>query len=111
MKGVPMELAEHSLNIDPKFKPVKQPLRRFGDEKRCAICKEIARLLKASFIQEVLHTRWVANPVLVPKNGAKELRMCVDYTSLNKACSKDPFSLPRIDQVIELMAGSDFYVF
>jgi hypothetical protein len=24
-------------------------------------------------------------------------RMCVDYMSLNKACPKDPFPLPRID--------------
>src|SRR3954469_8974760 len=88
MKGVPRELAEHILNIDPKCKPVKQPLRRFGDKKRHAIGKEIASLLKASFIREVLHTRWVANPVLVPKKGTKELRMCVDYTVLNKAFTK-----------------------
>ena len=27
--------------------------------------------------------------------------MCVDYTSLNKACPKDPFRLPRIDQIID----------
>src|SRR3954471_19728241 len=101
MKGVLRELAEHSLNINPKSKPVKQPLRCFGDEKRHAIGKEIARLLKASFIQEVLHTRWVANHVLFPKKGTKELTMCIDYTVLNKACPKDPFTLPGIDQVID----------
>ena len=111
MKGVPRELAEHSLNIDPKCKPVKQPLRRFGGEKRRAIGKEIARLLKASFIREVLHTQWVANPVLVPKKGTNELRMCVDYTGLNKACPKDPFALPRIDQVIDSTAGSELLCF
>jgi hypothetical protein len=27
--------------------------------------------------------------------------MCVDYTDLNKHCPKDPFGLPRIDQVID----------
>ena len=27
--------------------------------------------------------------------------MCVDYTSLNKVCPKDPFPLPRIDQIID----------
>ena len=111
MKGVPRELAEHSLNIDPKCKPVKQPLRRFGDEKRRAIGKEIARLLKAEFIREVLHIRWVANPVLVPKKGTNELRMCVDYTGLNKACPKDPFALPRIDQVIDSTAASELFCF
>src|SRR3954471_16751337 len=99
MKGVHRELAEHSLNIDPKCKPVKQPLRRFRDEKRRGIGKEIVRLLKDSFIREVLHTRSVSNHVLVSKKGTKELRMCVDYTGLNKACPKDPFALPRIDQV------------
>jgi hypothetical protein len=31
--------------------------------------------------------------------------MCVDYTSQNKACPKDPFPLPRIHQVIDLTTG------
>jgi hypothetical protein len=31
--------------------------------------------------------------------------MCVDYTSLNKACPKDPFPLPHIDQVVDLTSG------
>jgi hypothetical protein len=32
--------------------------------------------------------------------------MCIDYTDLNKHCPKDPFPLPRIDQVVDSMAGS-----
>jgi hypothetical protein len=31
--------------------------------------------------------------------------MCVDYTDLNKHCSKDHFGLPHIDQVIDSTAG------
>jgi hypothetical protein len=31
--------------------------------------------------------------------------VCVDYTSLNKHCPKDPFLLPRIDQIIDSIAG------
>ena len=31
--------------------------------------------------------------------------MCVDYTDLNKHCPKDPFGLPRIDQVIDSTVG------
>jgi hypothetical protein len=31
--------------------------------------------------------------------------MCLDYTDLNKHCPKDPFALPRIDQVIDSTAG------
>ena len=85
MPGVPRELAEHTLNVDPKFKPVRQFLRRFNEERRKAIGEEVARLLAAGFIVEVFHPEWLANPVLVlKKNGT--WRMCVDYTDLNKAC-------------------------
>jgi hypothetical protein len=37
--------------------------------------------------------------------------MCVDYTSLNKECSKDPFPLPCIDQVIDLTASCELLSF
>jgi hypothetical protein len=37
--------------------------------------------------------------------------MCVDYTRLNKACSKDHFPLPRINQVIDLTAGCELLSF
>ena len=110
MPGVPRELAEHHLHVRPEAKPVKQPLRRFAEERRKAIGEEIARLLAAGFIMEVLHPDWLANPVLVlKKNGS--WRMCIDYTSLNKACPKDPFPLPRIDQVIDSTAGCELLSF
>jgi hypothetical protein len=111
MSGVPRELAEHSLNINPGAKPVKQALRRFGDKKRRTIGKELAKLLEAGFVREVIHTNWVANPVLVPKKNTEILRMCIDYIGLNKHCPKDPFPLPRIDQVIDSMAGSELLCF
>ena len=106
MPGVPRELAEQSLNIDPKFRPVKQFLRHFNEERRNAIGEEVARLLAAGFIVEVFHHEWLSNPVLVlKKNGT--LHMCVDYTDLNKACPTDPFPLPRIDQIIDATAGCE----
>jgi hypothetical protein len=111
MTGVPRELAEHSLQIIPGSKPVRKAVRHFGDEKRRVIAKEISKLLKAGFIKEVIHTKWVTNPMLAPKKNTKVLRMCVDYTGLNKACPKDPFPLPHIDQVIYSMAGSELLCF
>jgi hypothetical protein len=51
------------------------------------------------------HPVWLANPVLVPKKTGR-LRMCIDYTDLNNHYPKDPFPLPRIDQVMDSMAGS-----
>jgi hypothetical protein len=104
MPGVPRELIEHSLNVHPKAVPKKQRLQRFAHDKREAIKQEIAKLLEAGFIKEVIHPEWVANPVLVKKKNS-EWRICVDYTNLNKHCPKDHFRLPRIDQVIDSMEG------
>jgi hypothetical protein len=86
-------------------------MRSFGDEKHRAIAKKISNLLKAGFVKDVIHTKWVPNPVLVPKKNTKVLCMCVDDTSLNKACPKYPFPLPRIDQVIDSTAGSELLCF
>jgi len=81
-------------------------LRRFDEEKRRIIGEEVHKLLAARFIKEVHHPDWLANPVLVKKKNGK-MRMCVDYTSLNKACSKVPFPLPRIDQIVDTTAGCE----
>ena len=62
--------------------------------------------MTAGFIREILHLDWLANPVLVQKKNTDEWRMCVDYTDLNKHCPKDPFGLPRIDQIVDSIAGS-----
>jgi hypothetical protein len=110
MLGVSRELPEHSLHVRPDAKPVKQPLWRFGEEKRKAIGEEIAWLLAAGFIMEVFYPDWLANPVLVLKKN-NTCRMCIDYMSLNKACPKDPFTLPRIDQVVDSTAGCDLLLF
>jgi hypothetical protein len=72
--------------------------------------KEIKKLLDVSFIWEVHQPWWLSNPVVIPKANGK-LRICIDYTSLNKACSKEPFSLPRIDQIVDSTSGCDLMCF
>ena len=89
MPGVPRELAEHTLNIDPEFKPVRQFLHRFNEERRKAIGEEVARLLATGFIVEVFHPEWLANLVLVLKKN-DTWRMCVDYIDLNKVALQTP---------------------
>jgi hypothetical protein len=110
MPGIPREVAEHGLKIRPGSKLVKQHLCRFDEEKRRAIGEEIARLLVGGFIREVYHPEWLANPILVRKKSGK-WRMCVDYMSLKKACPKDLFPLPRIDQVVDSTSGCETLCF
>jgi hypothetical protein len=37
--------------------------------------------------------------------------MCIDYISLNKACPKDPYPLPRIDQITDPTSRCDLLSF
>src|SRR5579883_2485065 len=111
MPGVPRNLIEHNLNVNPTAKPKKQRLHRFAQERRDAIKAEITKLLAAGFIKEVFHPEWLANPILVQKMNNIEWRMCVDYTDLNKHCPKDSFGLPRIYQVVDSTAGCTLLCF
>jgi hypothetical protein len=106
MPGIPRDVAEHSLDIRARARPVKQSLRRFDEEKRRAIGEEVHKLMAAWFIKEVFHPEWLANPVLVKKKCGK-WRVCVDYTGLNKACPKVPYPLPRIDQIVDSTGGCE----
>jgi hypothetical protein len=105
MPGVPRELAEHTLEVNKTAGPIKQKLRRFAKDRKQAIEVEVYKLLAAGFIKECKHSVWLTNPVLVPKKIGG-LRMCINYTDLNKHCPKDPFPLPRIDQVVDSTVGS-----
>jgi hypothetical protein len=104
MPGFSWEITEHTLNIKTGSESVKQGLLCFNQEKHRAMGKELSRLLVIGFIKEIQHPNWIANLVLMPKKNEK-MRMCVDYMSLNKVCPKDPFPLPRIDQVVDLTTG------
>ena len=75
-----------------------------SEERILAAKAKVQRLLNANVIREVKYSEWLANVVLVPKKNGK-MRMCIDFTDLNKACKNDPFLLPRIDASIDKVAG------
>uniref|UniRef100_A0A2N9IUA0 Uncharacterized protein n=1 Tax=Fagus sylvatica TaxID=28930 RepID=A0A2N9IUA0_FAGSY len=79
-------------------------------ERNNAIMEEVDKLLAANFIREVFYPDWLANVVMVKKSTGK-WRMCVDFTDLNKACPKDSFLLPRIDQLVDSTAGRKLLTF
>ena len=62
-------------------------------------------MLDADFFEECLYPQWLANVILVKKPQPGKWRMCIDFTSLNKCCSKHFYTLPRIDQLVDLIAG------
>jgi hypothetical protein len=110
MPGIPREVIEHHLKIHLDARPVSQKPRRQSVEWQDFIHEEVRKLLDAGFIEEVHHPVWLANPVIIPKANRK-LQMCIDYTSLNKACPKDSYPLPRIDQIVDSTSGCDLLSF
>ena len=103
MPGIDPSVITHRLNICPSFKPVRQKKRVFALERDDAI-KEVQKLMAAKFIREVYYPDWLANVVMVKKANGK-WRMCVDFTDLNRACPKDSYPLPRINQLVDSTAG------
>jgi hypothetical protein len=101
---------EHKLDIDPAFKPIKQKERRYTPERCETIRLEVNRLLEAGFIRPIDYPRWLANPILVEKPDGS-WRMCIDYTSLNKACPKDEYPLPHICQIVDSTASCELLSF
>jgi hypothetical protein len=102
--GVSSDLACHSLNISLEAKPVSQKRRKLAPEQAEIVAKEVEQWLEVNAIRTVQYPTWLANTIVVKKKNEK-WRVCVDFTNLNKACPKDPFPLPRIDQLVDLASG------
>ena len=110
MPGINPRIVEHKINTYPNAKPVRQHLRAVNPRKAPAIKAEIEKLLKASFIYPVPLMEWVSNPVLVDKKQGT-IRICTDFHDLNRACPKDNFPTPFIDQILDECAGSEVFLF
>jgi hypothetical protein len=89
MPGVPRELVEHALNVDPKEKPVKQPLRWFDEPKRKAIAAELHRLENAGFIREIKARLGYPTQLLSPR----KTRTYKEYVSITHLSTS---TAPRI---------------
>lgn len=102
--GVDPRFICHHLNVNPDIIPKKQPLRRPSREHADAVREEVAKLKQAGAIKEIFYPKWLANTVVVKKKSGK-WRVCVDFTDLNRACPKDPFPMPKIDQLVDATVG------
>ena len=97
--GVDPSFICHHLNVNPSVTPKKQPPQHSSKEHSDAIKDEVTKLKQAEAIKEVFYPKWLANTVVVKKKNGK-WRVCVDFMDLNKACSKNPFPMPHIDQLV-----------
>nr|KAJ0214035.1 hypothetical protein LSAT_V11C400197270 [Lactuca sativa] len=105
MVRVERKVIEHKLMIKPGVKEVKQKKRVQGGDRNRAINVEVSKLTEAGIVREATFPTWIVNPVMVRKQDGS-WRMFINFSDLNKACPKDCYPLPEIDQKI-LMSKED----
>lgn len=100
------QLVEHEINTGNQ-KPVKIPPRRLPWSQKEIIDNEIDTMLEQNII-EPSSGPW-SSPVLlvVKKDGSP--RFCIDFRKLNTLVEKDAYPLPRIDDIIDTLAGQQWF--
>ncbi|KAK7376327.1 hypothetical protein VNO78_34793 [Psophocarpus tetragonolobus] len=104
MPGINPHFLSHKLAVCPLAKPVAQRRRKMGAKRSKVVKEEVNKLRAAEFIREVMYTTRLANVIMMKKYNGK-WRMCIDYTDLNKACAKDAYPLPNINELVDRASG------
>jgi hypothetical protein len=108
MLGIDPDIMIHEIKTYLDAKPVWQRLHPVHPHKVAAIKLEVEKLLKAGFVYPVALTDWVSNLIPIDKKQGM-IHVCVDYRDINKACPKDNFSTPFIDQIVDNCAGIEIF--
>jgi hypothetical protein len=108
MSGIDPDIVVHEIKMYPGAKPTQQRLLPVHPCKEDAIKLKVEKLLKYGFIYPVALTDWVSNLVLVNKKQGM-IRVYVDYRDINKACTKDNFPTPFVDQIVDDCARSEIF--
>ena len=126
--GIIPLICTHRIHLEEDVKPSRQPQRRVNPVIKEFVKKEVLKLLDVGVIYPIANTKWVSPTQVLPKksrvimvaNEHNELiptrvstgwRVCIDYRKLNAGTRKDNFLLPFVDQMLERVAGHEFYYF
>nr|GEW82965.1 ribonuclease H-like domain-containing protein [Tanacetum cinerariifolium] len=128
IKGIDLRFCTHKILMKDDYKPAVQSQRRVNPKIHDVIKKEVIKLLDVGIIYPISDSPWVSPIYCVPKKGGMTVvanenneliptmlvtgwRVCIDYRKLNDATRKDHFPLPFIYQMLERLAGNEFYCF
>lgn len=104
MRGFDPKLAQHTIELEPDVKPIRQKQRPLNPELEDLMKAKLNKLIKRNIIYPSKHTSWVSNLVPVRKKNG-EIRLCVDSRELNKASLKDHYPLPSMEQILQVVSG------
>ena len=126
--GISPDFCKHKINFLDNAKSVIQRQRRLNPNMNDVVKKEVVKLLDAGIIYPISDSPWVSPVHCVPKKGGMTVvrnekdellptrtvtgwRVCIDYRKLNDATRKDHFPLPFMDQMLERLAGNEYFCF
>eukprot|EP01125_Pyxidicula_operculata_P010429 TRINITY_DN342_c0_g1_i11.p1 TRINITY_DN342_c0_g1~~TRINITY_DN342_c0_g1_i11.p1 ORF type:complete len:911 (+),score=64.75 TRINITY_DN342_c0_g1_i11:1973-4705(+) len=100
----------HKINLREGTKPSYQQPRRTSKFKDAFIEKTIKDSLDDNIIEKAFSSDCASPIVVAPKpgGGPNDLRFCVDYRDLNSKTIRDPYPLPRIDEIVDWLAGANY---
>ncbi|GJV47044.1 reverse transcriptase domain-containing protein [Tanacetum coccineum] len=128
IKGIDPKFCTHKILMEEDYESTVQHQRRVNPKIHDVIKKEVEKLLDAGLIYPISDSPWVSPVHCVPKKGGMTVvkndendliptrlvtgwRVCIDYRKLNEATRKDHFPLPFMDQMLERLAGNQYYCF
>ncbi|GKA97354.1 reverse transcriptase domain-containing protein [Tanacetum coccineum] len=128
IKGINPKFCTHKILMEEDYKPAVQHQRWVNPKIYDVIKKEVEKLLDAGLIYPISDSPSVSPVHCIPKKGGftivendeNELIparlvtrwcVCIDYRKLNEATRKDHFPLPFMDQMLERLAGNEYYCF
>nr|GEY47126.1 reverse transcriptase domain-containing protein [Tanacetum cinerariifolium] len=128
LQGINLKFCTHKIHMEEDYKPAVQHQRRVNPKIHDVIKNEVEKLLDAGLIYPISDSPWVSPVHCVPKKGGFtvvkneeneliptrlviEWQVCIDYRKLNEATRKDHFPLPFMDQMLERLAGNEYYCF
>ncbi|GKD13866.1 reverse transcriptase domain-containing protein [Tanacetum coccineum] len=128
IKDIDPQFCTHKILMEDDSKPAIQHQRRVNLKIHEVIKKEVIKLIDVGLIYPIFDSPWVSPVHCVPKKGGitviknehNELiltrlvtgwRVCIDYRKLNDATRKDHFPLSFMDQMLERLAGNEYYYF
>nr|GFA29288.1 reverse transcriptase domain-containing protein [Tanacetum cinerariifolium] len=128
IQGINSEFCTQKILREEDYKPAVQHPRRVNPKIHDVIKKEVEKLLDVGLIYPISDSPWVSPVHCVPKKGSftvvkneeneliptrlvTGLRVCIGYRKLKEATRKDQFPLPFMDQMLERLAGHEYYYF
>nr|GEU94237.1 reverse transcriptase domain-containing protein [Tanacetum cinerariifolium] len=128
IKGIDSRFCTPNILMEDDYKPAVQSQKRVNPKIHDVIKKEVIKLIDSGMIYPISNSPWSSPIHCVPKKGGMTVvanenneliptrlvtgwRVCIDYRKLNDATRKDHFPLLFMAQMLERLAGNEFYCF